>query len=250
MKRTKILVTGFPHTGTSILKSKLGECENLHECLFEDSFVREEHIAKERGKEFTLVKTPVLPIDIRAGGIHYTRVPESRYYEYIIIHVIRNPWNVFTSIIKDGKDPLNTFEIDQNKDYHIRATEYLVSAQFFLKAKKDNLEDIYTIKYEDFFTNDNSVLFDMMDKIGLKYSPDIFQVKTKDYIHAPRIEYKNIDGSDVSYEKNRLELRTWQINQSFQNMNGLVDIPEELNKVLSESDLVKELGYTDPRLTH
>ena len=40
MKRNKILVTGFPHTGTSILKSKLGECSNLYECPFEESFIK------------------------------------------------------------------------------------------------------------------------------------------------------------------------------------------------------------------
>ena len=31
----KILVTGFPHTGTSILKSKFGECGNLYESPYE-----------------------------------------------------------------------------------------------------------------------------------------------------------------------------------------------------------------------
>ncbi len=250
MKRTKILVTGFPHSGTSILKSKLGECTNLYECPFEESFVREEHIAKEKGKEFILTKTPILPIDIRAGGIHFTRSPQSRYYEYIIILVNRNPWNIFNSIVKDGKDPLNKFEINQSSDYHIRATEYLVSSKFFLDAKNENLEDIYTIKYEDFFTNNFENLYKLMDSIGLEYSSEIFLERTKDYIHAPNVYYKNINPSEVSYNKNRLELRTWQINQPFQNMNGEVNIPEELNKLLTESPIVKELGYTDPRLTH
>lgn len=250
MKRKKILVTGFPHSGTSILKSKLGECSNLFECIYEESFVKDEHIAELEGKEFILTKTPILPIDIRAGGIHFTRNPQSRYYEYIIILVNRNPWNVFTSIIKDGKNPLNTFHIDQSSEYYIRVTEWLVASEFFLKAKQDNLEDIYTINYEDFFTNNNSKLFELMDKIGLKYSDDIFQTKTKDYIHAPHIRYNDIDGSNVSYEKDRLELRTWQINQPFQNMNGEVNIPDELDYMLKNSNIVQELGYTDPRITH
>jgi len=250
LKRKKILITGFPHSGTSILKSKLGECPNLYECVYEESFVKEEHIAKEQGKEYILTKTPILPIDIRAGGIHFTRVPESRYYEYIIILVVRNPWNVFTSLIKDGKDPLNKFEVNQSQDYHIRLSEWLVASQFFLNAKQSKLEDVYTIKYEDFFTNNFENLYRLMDSIGLQYSENIFSEKTKNYIHAPGVNYDNIDPNDVSYAKNRLELRTWQINQPFQNMNGEVNIPEELNKLLTESDIVQELGYTDPRLTH
>jgi hypothetical protein len=32
-------------------------------------------------------------------------------------------------------------------------------------------------------------------------------------------------------------------------MNGEVDIPKELNKILTESDIIKKLGYTDPRIT-
>lgn len=247
MKRNKILVTGFPHTGTSILKSKLGECFNLYECPFEDSFIKPEDIHYAGDREFKLVKSPILPIDIRAGGVHFTRIPDSRYYEYIIILVIRNPWNVFTSIIKDGKNPLNTFHIDQSSDYHIRTTEYEVAGKFFIDSINDGLEDIHCIKYEDFFENDNKKLFELMDKIGLEYPSDIFQNKTKDYIHSSQIDYKNIDGSNVSYEKNRLELRTWQINQPFQNMNGDVHIPDELSDMLENSPIIKQLGYSDPR---
>jgi len=250
MKRKKIVITGFPHTGTSILKSKFGECKNLFECLREESFVVDEHIQHQQGKEFILTKTPIIPIDIRAGGVHFTRVPQSRYYHYIIIFVIRNPWNVFTSIIKDGKNPLNNFHIDQSSEYHIRLSEYEVAGEFFLNSIKDKIEDVYCVKYEDFFKNNNKALFELMDKIGLNYSDDIFKTKTKDYYHAPNIEYKNINENDISYSKNRLELRTWQINQPFQNMNGEVNIPDELNIALSESSIIKELGYTDPRLTH
>jgi hypothetical protein len=32
-------------------------------------------------------------------------------------------------------------------------------------------------------------------------------------------------------------------------MNSEVDIPEELNKILSESEIIKKLGYSDPRIT-
>jgi hypothetical protein len=44
-----------------------------------------------------------------------------------------------------------------------------------------------------------------------------------------------------------LELRTWQINQPFQNMNGDVNIPDELSDILENSPIIKQLGYTDPR---
>ena len=250
MKRNKILVTGFPHSGTSILKSKMGECRNLYEIPFEESFVKPEDIFYAGDKEFKLVKTPVMPIDIRAGGLSFTRVPESRYYEYIIIFIMRNPWNVFTSIIKDGKNPLNTFHIDQSSEYYIRVTEYLVAANFFLEIIEKQHKDIYAIRYEDLFNNNFEEFKKLLDKIGLEYDDSIFTNRSKNYVHYRGVDYDNIKDESLSYNQDRYKLRTWQLNQPFQNMNSEVNIPDELDKILKESPIIKELGYTDPRITN
>jgi hypothetical protein len=58
---------------------------------------------------------------------------------------------------------------------------------------------------------------------------------------------KNINEPNLDYKKNKFEYRTWQINQPFQNMNGDVDIPDELSDILENSPIIKQLGYTDPR---
>lgn len=248
MEKKKILITGFGHSGTSILKSKLGECENIHEHPYESPFVMPHYNQAAGDKEFILVKYPMLPIDIRVDGPARTRIPESRYFGYYIIFTIRNPWNLFTSIIKSGSDPLNKIEEHRHPEYHMKVSEYLVSAGMFLDAKKNKYENIYTIRYEDFFENDGENIKKIMDNIGLKYKDDIFKNKTKDYIHWEGINFKNINPSTLDYKTKRFEYRTWQINQPFQNMNDEVDIPEELNKILSESPIVKELGYSDPRI--
>lgn len=247
MEKIKILVTGFPHTGTSILKSKFGECTNLHEVGSEQPFVYPNDIHHSTDKEFILVKNPILPIDIRAGGVRFTRHKDSRYYDYTIIFVIRNPWNVFTSIIKDGADPLNKLEPNGGPQYHIKVQEYMVAAEFFLESQKNKYPNIHTIRYEDFFPNDYQKFRELLDTIGLQYTDDIFINRTKNYIHASGINYDSIDANNISYGKNRLELRTWQINQPFQNMNGEVDIPDELSDILENSPIIKQLGYTDPR---
>jgi hypothetical protein len=125
----------------------------------------------------------------------------------------------------------------------------MVAAEFFLQSIENNYPNIYAIKYEDFFPNDFQKLRELMDTIGLEYTNDIFTQRSKNYIHVPHIDYKNIESNEVSYQKNRLELRTWQINQPFQNMNSEVNIPDELHKILSESEIIKKLGYSDPRIT-
>jgi len=249
LKKTKILVTGFPHSGTSILKSKFGECSNLHEVPFETAFVRPEDIHYSGDKENILIKYPMLPIDIRAGGIAYTRHPDSRYYEYTIIMVIRNPWNVYTGMIKTGSNPLNNLTVDGgNSEYHSKVEEYEVAAELFMQARDNNFPNIHAIRYEDFFPNNFQKLRELMDTLNLEYTEEIFTNRTKDYIHWPGKEYANIkDGED--YQSDRYAYRTWQINQPFQNMNSVVNIPEELNKILSESEIIKKLGYSDPRIT-
>jgi hypothetical protein len=247
LKKTKILVTGFPHTGTSILKSKFGECSNLYEVVIEQPFVYPQDIHNSADNQYILVKNPILPIDIRAGGVPFTRHIDSRYYDYSIIFVIRNPWNVFTSIIKDGGNPLNNLEPNQGPQYHIKVQEYMVAAEFFLQSIENNYPNIHAIKYEDFFPNNYLKFRELLNTIGLEYTDDIFINRTKNYIHMPGINYDSIDANNISYGKNRLELRTWQINQPFQNMNGEVNIPDELSDILENSPIIKQLGYTDPR---
>ena len=81
----------------------------------------------------------------------------------------------------------------------------------------------------------------------MEYNNEIFDSRTKDYIHFPNVKYSDFTEEPKEYDKWG-KYRTWQINQPFQNMNSEVDIPEELNKMLSESPIIKELGYTDPRI--
>ena len=249
MKKTKILVTGFPHSGTSILKSKFGECSNLHEVPFETAFVRPEDIHYSGDKENILIKYPMLPVDIRAGGIAYTRHPDSRYYEYTIIMVIRNPWNVYTGMIKAGSNPMNNLTVDGgNSEYHSKLEEYEVAAELFRQARDNNYPNIYAIRYEDFFPNNFEKLRELMDKLNLQYTEELFTNRTKDYIHWPGKEYANIKNNE-DYQSDRYAYRTWQINQPFQNMNSEVNIPDELSDILKNSNIVQELGYSDPRIS-
>ena len=229
----------------------MGECHNLYEHPYEFHIVNADILNSSADKEFVLVKYPQLPIEIRANHLLHT-TKKTIYKDYFIIFLLRNPWYLFTSIIKSGYNPLKKCETHLDSEYHITIGEYLAAANIFLEAKNNSnlYEKVFPIKYEELFENDGESIKKIFDKIGLKYDEDIFIKRTKNYIHWPTEKFEKIDDDNVSYEKNKFEYRTWQINQPFQNMNSHVDIPDELNKILSESPIVKELGYTDPRLTH
>jgi hypothetical protein len=245
LEKKKILITGYPHTGTSILKSKLGECTNLHECIDESDYVHPRIVNDSGDNKFILIKSPVLPLEIRKHKLKFNVYSEqSRYYGYSIILTNRNPWNLFTSIIKRGYDPLSGCTNHLDSKYYHTIDEYLIMCEIFLDALKNNYPNVYAIKYEDFFQNDGASIKNIMNSIGLEYSDNIFHTKTKDYKIDSRVNVPQEKPTDVTF--NEL-YRTWQINQPFQNMNGVVDIPDELSDILENSPIIKELGYTDPR---
>ena len=247
MNKKKILITGYPFTGTTILKSKLGECKNIHEVVDEVFEIRQNHIDASGDKEFILAKTPPLPLEIRVHGVKFLTEnhPNSQYKDYKIIFVTRNPWNVFSSTIKAGFDPLSDCTNHHKVEYFFKLSEYLVSLERFIEARDGNFPNIYAVKYEDFFVDDNKKLFDIMDNIGLEYDNDIFKTKTKKYHFRSDIDFDAIKDKPEKYDLGNM--RTWQINQPFQNMNGDVDIPDELSDILENSPIIKQLGYTDPR---
>ena len=180
MEKKKILITGYPHTGTSILKSKLGECTNLHECIDESDYVHPRIVNDSGDNKFILIKSPVLPLEIRKHKLKFNVYSEqSRYYGYSIILTNRNPWNLFTSIIKRGYDPLSGCTNHLDSKYYHTIDEYLIMCEIFLDALKNNYPNVYAIKYEDFFQNDGASIKNIMNSIGLEYSDNIFHTKTE-----------------------------------------------------------------------
>lgn len=246
MNKKKILITGFPHTGTSILKCKFGECSNVYEIIDEIFDLRINDINNSGDSEFILIKTPIIPLEIRVHGVKYLTMndPNSIYKDYNIIFITRNPWNLFTSVIKAGDDPLSHETFHLSPKYAFTIEEYFVSMERFIEARDGSFPNIYTIKYEELFDDDFSKIKSIMDSIGLKYENNIFETKTKEYKFKAGVKYTE---SDRPTNYNRIEMRTWQLNQPFQNMNGEVDIPDELSDILENSPIIKQLGYTDPR---
>ena len=246
MNKKKILITGYPHTGTSILKSKFGECKNVYEVVNEVFEINNNHILNSGDSEFVLIKSPVIPMEIRVHGVEFLTkdAPNSIYKNYNIIFITRNPWNLFTSIIKAGDDPLSHETWHLSPKYAFTVEEYLVSLDRFMEARNGNFPNIYTIKYEDLFENNNQKIKTIMGEIGLIYDDDIFETQTKEYRFKKDIKFTQTERPQI-YDRN--QMRTWQLNQPFQNMNDEVDIPDELSDILENSPIIKQLGYTDPR---
>jgi hypothetical protein len=246
----KVFLTGYPHSGTSILKSKLSECSNVYEQIEESILPTEIDKAQSENKEIYLWKRPLLDhtektsfnILVEKG---FTEKNNTDFVDTDIIMIMRNPYYVYNSIAKifndKFKDKSESLLIDNFIEIYQRA------GRLFLDGKNNNYSGVYTIHYEDLFDNDFIKIKELMNNIGMLYDEDIFEKKSKKYLINKRV-------SDIPDEKPEHYLgdpgvyRTWQINQPFSNFNNpeKLNLPKSLIKVMDKSTVVKELGYSNP----
>jgi hypothetical protein len=229
----KILVTGFPHCGTTILRALVGNCKNV----FDQS--------KEFGDpldynpnspfEFYVWKHPFLHTEFRNFG--FSNKVNTRYNDVIVIPIIRNPWNVFTSLHKRSLQNGDFSIMDDRQGHSI--PYYLNAAERIYQAMENPVEDVYPIRYEDMFENNFEKLKNIFDSIGLEYDETTFDNSNKNFVHN-KTSY--IDGYDKKYDNG---YRAWQINQPIQNMNSQIELPETVNERLHQSEIVKKLGYSN-----
>jgi hypothetical protein len=237
----KILVTGYAHCGTTILRAKVGECKNTYEQNGEFSQASEYN--SNMPFDFYVWKHPFLHPEFRNNG--FSIKPNTTLSDTIIIPIIRNPWNVFTSLYTKSKYEKSFSIYDNTHGYSL--SYYTNAAEVIYDAMQKNYEGIYPIKYEDMFDDNFKALKNIFDKIGLQYNESVFLNKTKNYKFNGMGEYDTYD-SLPTYNEFK-QYRAWQINQPFENMNKNVDLPDDFSKMLENSEIINKLGYSDPRIT-
>lgn len=200
----KILICGFPHCGTSILKSIIGHIEDVEEIYNET-----EVITKKSEKKFILCKWP------------FTRDKffDKNYEDYIKIFIIRNPLFVFSSLNKRFN-----YSIPNCHNFDC----YINTLTNFIKYKNNPEKNIYTIKYEDLFENNYEELKKILNHIGFQYDYSIFD--NSKYTNVIINDVKLVDKKPQN--KDHELYRTWQINQPFISNNDISKI--DLNEVQIE----------------
>lgn len=189
----KILICGFPHCGTSILKSILGHIEDVEEIQEE---CKEINITS--NKPFILCKHPFTDNEFFS----------ETYKDYIKIFIIRNPLFVFSSLNK-------RFKYDIPEDHSFNA--YIDTIRMFIQYKNNPEENIYTIRYEDLFENNFHNLKQIINNIGMKYDDTIFENTKYKNVICPGEEIENTMPPNTEHNK----YRTWQINQPFVSNNDI-----------------------------
>ena len=222
----RILIFGFWHCGTSILKSIIGHAKEVKEVINEIDRL-EKHISPYK---FLLGKSPLMQEKFFKGD----------YKDYQRIFILRNPVWVFSSLNR-------RFGGDQNipNDHSIELYER--AAKKFIHYRDNPEENLHTILYEELFEDNHKKLKEILDKIGINWhNQNIFENKGfKNQIvtglkgHIPKNEPSQL-GKHGNF-------RQWQINQPFKNMNDKSKIeitPKQKERMLQSkaiTTLYKEI---------
>lgn len=206
----KIIIFGFPHSGTTILRALLGRIDQVTALVDETDTISGQYETR-----YVVCKDPC------AQHKFFT----SEYDDYIKIFLIRNPVYIYSSLNTRGV-------LDDPQGYYLHKPEYYFQvAEWFQHYSNHPLPNMYTLKYEDMFEENYRNLRAILNDIGLQYDDSIFDHTQHQDISHTMIE--NIP-SDKPAEKDHVHYRTYQINQPFVNNNDLSKInltPEQREKI-------------------
>lgn len=209
----KIIIFGFPHCGTSILKSIIGHIDDVEEIINETT-----EINVQTSNKYILCKYPFT----------YDIFFSEKYSDYIKIFIIRNPIYVFSSINK-------RFEY-KIPDCH-KIDKYINTIKKFIFHKDNPSKNMYTIRYEDLFDNNFQKLKYIFNSIGFNYTEQIFNNTEFNNQIITNVKLLENKPKNINHE----EYRTWQINQPFISNNNLssVILTEEQKKQLNNSAIIE-----------
>lgn len=226
----KILVTGYPHCGTTILRKIIGNHPKILDIPKESRTIEPGDIrkAKQLGKSGVVIKEPFL---LRLGK--NVRQINEKYRGYKVVMIIRNPTDIVCSM-----------NMRFNND--IPANHNFEQWQRYAHIYTDPISDFaFKIKYEEMFENDYAKLKELFAWLNLEWSDSVISTNTE------RITPHNrgvVPRLDVPPPRNHSDnFRTWQVNQKIEPMiNKNLDKLDEQNKAkIANCEFVKKLGYNN-----
>lgn len=232
----KIIIFGFPHSGTTIMRCIIGHIENVHEIIDEVSII-DDNNSDYTNYDFVVCKYPYL---INENELL------TNYSDYIKIFIIRNPLYIFSSLNKRFENKRfenNVFMYDAHS-----IDKYIETIKEFNKFKNNkNINNLYLIKYEDIFEDNYKNLKYIFDKIGFNYNDIIFDNSK----YENKVQHQNNlkIPSTKPLPSCHNEYRLFQINQSLNNNNdkNKINLTETQEKILTTDINILE-AYPENKL--
>ncbi len=244
-----ILITGFPHSGTTIMQKILAKSKQIELFSGKDESkieivgemdnryfthkIRELYQKQRDDIEYAEImdlKEPTYPDFVLAKDPMFHKLfLEGDYKDYIKIFMIRNPIFVFSSLNK-------RFDYDIPAEQGVQ--KYIDTVQSFNDLRENPIENVYTIRYEDCFEKNFENLTNILKGIGIETNDAIFEIGEM----KGDSEDNKVIPSSMREGLEHTEYRTWQINQPFRNMNDYnkLDLKwEQINHLLDNQEVLK-----------
>ena len=217
----KVIVFGFSHCGTTILKSIIGHIPDVYEIIDETDIIEDSDIKKAGDKKFILCKYP------QSKDIFFSDF----YDDYIKIFIIRNPLWVYSSLNKRTNYNIT--------NYH-SIDKFISVCSLYNYHKANTKENLHLIRYEDIFNNNYDELKSILNNIGFEYDDSIFNNElfvNKSHSHITEIPKTEVDNKDHD------RYRTYQINQPFRKNNDIekIDLFYSQIHTIINSDEIKSI---------
>lgn len=215
-----IIILGFPHCGTSILKSIIGHCESVKEILYETDKITKD----DRNNEYKhhLCKTPY----------SNEKYFGEEYQKFHKIMILRNPIYVYSSLNNRFSN-----NIPQRLSFH----HYLKALSLYDKISKTDHNDTSLLLYKNLFLNNFQAIKNVLNAIGIKYNNEIFNnSKYDNFISKKFMNLKQIKSQPDPKQHDKY--RTYQINLPFVNMNdpAKINLTNTQKRVILEDALVNQ----------
>ena len=231
MEIHKVLVTGFPHSGTSIMRAVLGNVDGVYAHPFEATMVTEKMAkkAKQENASRVVVKWPWNRTD-------FFDAEHEVFGEYKKIFVIRSPYYTYSSLndIKSANEP------------HTRLGDWQKAAQYWIALNESDRKDMICVKYEDLFLRDYTGMREVISKVGItEYNHNAYR-ENETYTHQidnfKAEDVKSVPRAGIEHSKYRL----WQMKQPFKSTNGPARLNLTKEQIREISSMVETtvLGYS------
>lgn len=196
----KILVCGFPHSGTSILRVLIGNHDDVYDVTQECDTVSNMHLteAQKNGASYVVVKMPFTPKTF------------AKYTSYKIVCIIKNPFDVFGSLhLRFGNKLPSCHTL----------TDWERFATHWNSLRQGAFPNIMPVRYEDLFDNEYHTIKSIFSFLELPLKVCAQQIVS---VSSP-VSILDPDSpvpEDCPERKNHGQFRQWQINQPFENKTG------------------------------
>ncbi len=217
-----ILVTGFHHSGTSILRKIIGNHPEIFDVLNERQ-IRHLHRWKNEARQSGQNKLVLKAVSFGAQFLEFYR----QFDKAVLI--IRNPFDVMASLtLRLGKTP----KVEEFRRWERYAQAY----------QQTNHPNLIKVRYEDLFDHGYSTLQEVFKFLHLPWRKE---VATENHQRRVPINCNKIPDQPPERTQQAL-FRSWQINQPFVSTEGanrhVLDM--ELLDLISLSPWTEALNYT------